>query len=155
MEQPVGTTLGERLRARRLQMGATLLTVATTAGVSVPYLANLEKGRGNPTLDVIVNVARALRVAPAELLARNGPEDLIDDVFIGLPSILVDLAHGKVFAARVEQLAEALSVDVEDAQRKLVLALASTPLRIGDELTDSDCRRLLDAYTLILLHARD
>jgi DNA-binding XRE family transcriptional regulator len=78
MDMDFADRLAVRLRARRAQLGLTLLTVATEAGLSVPYIANLEKARGNPTLDVIVALARALDVSPAELIGdawSTTPED--------------------------------------------------------------------------------
>ena len=44
-----GRGLGARLRARRLALGMTLAEVAERAGLSLPYVSNLERGRGNPT----------------------------------------------------------------------------------------------------------
>src|SRR5439155_12714694 len=40
--------LGNRLRNRRTAAGRTIASVAAEAGLSVPYIANLENGRGNP-----------------------------------------------------------------------------------------------------------
>ena len=48
------------LRDRRKAAGRTIASVAVDAGLSVPYIANLENGRGNPTLS-------ALDRLPAEL----------------------------------------------------------------------------------------
>ena len=42
--------------------------VAVQAGLSVPYIANLEKARGNPTLDPLVRLADALGTHVADLL---------------------------------------------------------------------------------------
>ncbi|MEU8665168.1 helix-turn-helix domain-containing protein, partial [Actinoplanes philippinensis] len=52
--------LGRRLRALRAAGGRTVAAVATEAGLSVPYLANLENGRGNPTVDALSRVGQAL-----------------------------------------------------------------------------------------------
>ena len=46
-------TIGSRLRARRVELGLTLAQVAEQAGLSLPYISNLERGRGNPTLDAL------------------------------------------------------------------------------------------------------
>lgn len=42
--------LGHQLRALRAASGRTVASVAADAGLSVPYIANLENGRGNPTM---------------------------------------------------------------------------------------------------------
>ena len=57
-----GAELGRRLRARRTAAGRTIASVAVQAGLSVPYIANLENGRGNPTLAALTNLAQALGV---------------------------------------------------------------------------------------------
>src|SRR4051812_1812640 len=41
--------MGRQLRALRTAAGRTVASVAADAGLSVPYVANLENGRGNPT----------------------------------------------------------------------------------------------------------
>jgi DNA-binding XRE family transcriptional regulator len=46
-------TIGHRLRARRVELGRTLAEVAEQSGLSLPYVSNLERGRGNPTLDAL------------------------------------------------------------------------------------------------------
>ena len=52
--------LGEILRDRRKAAGRTIASVAMDAGLSVPYIANLENGRGNPTLAALDRLATAL-----------------------------------------------------------------------------------------------
>jgi transcriptional regulator with XRE-family HTH domain len=52
--------LGEILRDRRKAAGRTIASVAVDAGLSVPYIANLENGRGNPTLSALDRLATAL-----------------------------------------------------------------------------------------------
>jgi len=142
---------GERLRARRAELGLTLLTVATQAGLSVPYVANLEKGRGNPTLDAIVALAGALQVGPAELLAVDpGADEQIDDLFVGLPPVLVEFAHGRILASQTRRLAEVCHWKVDQMRRALLRAMATAPRPAGRALNEHDCRRLLDAYQLIL-----
>src|SRR3982751_4150845 len=53
-------SLGARLRVMRAAAGRTIASVAFDAGLSVPYIANLENGRGNPTLGALQSLARAL-----------------------------------------------------------------------------------------------
>jgi transcriptional regulator with XRE-family HTH domain len=52
--------VGRVARARREDLGLTLREVASNAGLSLPYVANLEKGRKNPTLDTLVRLSIAL-----------------------------------------------------------------------------------------------
>ena len=57
MEQ---SEIGRQLRARRTAAGRTVASVAADAGLSVPYIANLENGRGNPTTTALNRLAGAL-----------------------------------------------------------------------------------------------
>jgi transcriptional regulator with XRE-family HTH domain len=47
----------------------TLAAVAESAGLSLPYVSNLERGRGNPTLEALQAIARALDMPLSELVA--------------------------------------------------------------------------------------
>jgi transcriptional regulator with XRE-family HTH domain len=61
--------LGARLRALRHAAGLTLAGVAGPAGVTVPYLSQLETGvRTRPSLAVLRRLAKALGVPLMRLL---------------------------------------------------------------------------------------
>jgi XRE family aerobic/anaerobic benzoate catabolism transcriptional regulator len=62
-------SLGQRARARRLERGWTLREVAERSGVSPRFLVQLEAGRGNISVLRLADVARALEVTPAALIA--------------------------------------------------------------------------------------
>jgi transcriptional regulator with XRE-family HTH domain len=55
----------KRLRRRR---GLTQQALAVKAGVSLGYITRLEIGRHDPRLSTLRKLAKALGVAPAELL---------------------------------------------------------------------------------------
>jgi len=54
------SAIGHQLRASRTAAGRTVASVAADAGLSVPYIANLENGRGNPTTAALARLAEAL-----------------------------------------------------------------------------------------------
>ncbi|MDQ0648651.1 transcriptional regulator with XRE-family HTH domain [Microbacterium natoriense] len=61
---------GEHLRALRQANGhASQEAFAHHVGLDRTYISGLERGARNPTLDVIVKLARGLDVSPAEMLA--------------------------------------------------------------------------------------
>jgi len=62
-------SLGQRARARRLERGWTLREVAERSGVSPRFLVQVEAGRGNISVRRLADVARALDITPAELIA--------------------------------------------------------------------------------------
>jgi transcriptional regulator with XRE-family HTH domain len=61
---------GEHLRDLRQDRGwSSQEAFAHHAGIDRTYISGLERGRRNPTLDVIVKLAQSLDVKPTELLA--------------------------------------------------------------------------------------
>ena len=59
---------GSRIRARREKLKLSQKALAHNAGVHRTYLASLESGRRNPSLETIVKLAVALKVDVAELV---------------------------------------------------------------------------------------
>ncbi|MDE5765458.1 MAG: helix-turn-helix domain-containing protein [Ruminococcus sp.] len=64
-------TLGNRIRNRREELKLTQEEFALKAGISQPYLSQLEKGAFDPTAPVIVRLAVALTMSADELLGIN------------------------------------------------------------------------------------
>ncbi|MFG3102823.1 helix-turn-helix domain-containing protein [Streptomyces sp. NPDC048182] len=61
--------IGPRLRTLRRERGLTLETLAAGTGISVSTLSRLESGIRRPTLDLLIPLARAHRVALDVLVA--------------------------------------------------------------------------------------
>ena len=64
--------IGRNIRALRARAGLTRRQLAMSSGASERYLAQLEGGTGNPSIEMIWAIARALDVAAAELLPFGG-----------------------------------------------------------------------------------
>src|SRR6476646_7075749 len=64
--------VGPRLRQLRLEREATLTDLAEETGISVSTLSRLESGQRKPTLELLLPLARAHRVALDELV--DAPE---------------------------------------------------------------------------------
>ncbi|MCX5150585.1 MULTISPECIES: helix-turn-helix domain-containing protein [unclassified Streptomyces] len=62
------TAVGPRLRALRLQRGSTLAQLAEATGISLSTLSRLESGQRRPTLELLLPLAKAHRVALDELV---------------------------------------------------------------------------------------
>src|SRR3954447_9616436 len=60
--------VGPRLRAARLERGATLAELAETTGISVSTLSRLESGQRKATLELLLPLAQAYRVPLDELV---------------------------------------------------------------------------------------
>lgn len=58
-----GKALGHNLRKVRTERGLTLAGLAERSGVAKATLANIENGRGNPTIETVWSLALALGVA--------------------------------------------------------------------------------------------
>ena len=52
----------------RWRLGLTQEEAAGQAGVTMRYLAEIERGRRNPTLGVLFDIARIMKVAVADLV---------------------------------------------------------------------------------------
>lgn len=61
-------TFGERVAARRLELGLTQVTLAKKLGIHQPDLCDIEKGRHAPTLETVEKIAKALDISPGDLL---------------------------------------------------------------------------------------
>ena len=61
--------LGQKIRIIRDSLGLTQEQLAEGADISLKHLGEIERGRGNPTLATIVDLAKALHVTLSELLA--------------------------------------------------------------------------------------
>lgn len=62
------TAVGPRLRALRRQRGTTLAQLSEATGISLSTLSRLESGQRRPTLELLLPLARAHRVALDELV---------------------------------------------------------------------------------------
>ena len=60
--------LGSRLRALRAERGETLAETAHRAGISAQYLSEVERGRKEPSSEMIAALAGALDTTLAELV---------------------------------------------------------------------------------------
>ena len=79
--QPVPNLLAAAVRARRAALGRTLTTLAEQCGVSVGFLSQIESGRANPTLAVLVRLAEALDTELSVLLAGPPPPEPVGPPF--------------------------------------------------------------------------
>ena len=68
--------IGRRIRSARARVGFTRKQLAAACGASERYLAKLEAGTGNPSIEILMSVADALGVAVAELIPLGGERDL-------------------------------------------------------------------------------
>jgi transcriptional regulator with XRE-family HTH domain len=69
----VATRVAREIRAHREARGLSLSATAARAGLSKTILATIESGAGNPSLETLWRIARALDVTVGTLLAEDDP----------------------------------------------------------------------------------
>ena len=104
-EQPINTTLielGGRVRAWRAQRGMTRKALATDSGLSERFLADVESGKGNVSINSLEAAARALNISIIDLL-QDAPRPAltrIQSLASRLDDAQLDQAHsllGSIF----------------------------------------------------------
>ena len=71
-------SLGEYLKEQRVSSRLSLRQLADQAGVSNPYLSQIERGLRKPSAEVLQQIAKALRISAEQLYIRAGilsPDD--------------------------------------------------------------------------------
>lgn len=68
----LGETLGDYLREQRVANKLSLRQLAEAAGVSNPYLSQIERGLRRPSAEVLQSIAMALRISAETLYVRAG-----------------------------------------------------------------------------------
>lgn len=72
-------TLGDFIRTQRRLTNLSLRQMAELAGVSNPYLSQVERGLYKPSAEVLKGIADALKLSAQTLYARAGLLDDDDD----------------------------------------------------------------------------
>lgn len=130
--------LGAVLRARRKAAGRTIASVAVDAGLSVPYIANLENGRGNPTMAALQRLAAALGTSLEVSLVDAEPREAAQQAVPLSP-------RAREVAKR---LAKTQGTDAHLVEKRLLVVLQAVAETIGTQPDDRDLDRLLDLLNL-------
>ena len=65
-------TLGDYVREQRMANRLSLRQLADAAGVSNPYLSQIERGLRRPSAEVLQSIAKALRISAETLYVQAG-----------------------------------------------------------------------------------
>lgn len=65
-------SLGEYLKEQRVSAEMSLRQLADQAGVSNPYLSQIERGLRKPSAEVLQQIAKALRISAEQVYVRAG-----------------------------------------------------------------------------------
>jgi DNA-binding XRE family transcriptional regulator len=85
--------VGQVLRSERIETRRTLQQVAERAGVSPQYLSEVERGRKDPSSEMLESICGALGLRLADLLAASG-QVLRCTAPVGLPAAADHLRTG-------------------------------------------------------------
>jgi transcriptional regulator with XRE-family HTH domain len=66
------TSIGEYIRQQREQAGKSVRQLAEAAGVSNPYLSQIERGLRKPSADILQQIAKGLRISAEALYVQAG-----------------------------------------------------------------------------------
>jgi transcriptional regulator with XRE-family HTH domain len=91
--------LHERLRELRQERGQRLKDVSEIAGISIPYLSDLERGRTNPSLETLQTLAGAYGISVHDLL--EPVEFYGEQTESALPKGLAELVADPVLGAQI------------------------------------------------------
>jgi transcriptional regulator with XRE-family HTH domain len=72
MATPKVGSLGEYIRAQRTRAKISLRQLADSAGVSNPYLSQIERGLRKPSAEILQQIAKGLRISAEALYVRAG-----------------------------------------------------------------------------------
>jgi transcriptional regulator with XRE-family HTH domain len=67
--------VGRNFARIRREKGLTQEEVEARSGFSQQYLSSLERGRRNPTVITVYEIAKALGVLPVDLIMSDGTKD--------------------------------------------------------------------------------
>ncbi len=111
--------LGRFIRQQRERANLSLRRLADKAGISNPYLSQIERGIRRPSADILKNLSRALEISANSLYRRAG---LIDE----------DLAPVSVY--------EAIESDerLDGDQKRVLLDMYRTLVRSNGSVPDKE-----------------
>ena len=68
----VGSQVGNYIREQRSAAQVSLRELARTAGVSNPYLSQVERGLRKPSAEILASIARGLKISAERSTSRRG-----------------------------------------------------------------------------------
>jgi transcriptional regulator with XRE-family HTH domain len=92
--------IGEFIREQREQAQVSLRQLARLAGVSNPYLSQIERGLRKPSADILQQIAKGLAISAEQLYVRAG----ILESRHGDPEVVAAILADTVLAERQKQV---------------------------------------------------
>jgi transcriptional regulator with XRE-family HTH domain len=90
VQRPTVSTIGEFIREQREQAQVSLRQLSKLAGVSNPYLSQVERGLRRPSAEILQQIAKGLRISAEQLYVHAGILDARSDPGELVARILAD-----------------------------------------------------------------
>jgi len=131
------SSLGDYIREQRESAQVSLRQLAKTAGVSNPYLSQIERGVKKPSAEILQQIAKGLRISAETLYVRAG---LLEDrsgsgASDVVAAILADPAIGERHKRTLVDIYQSFRVEHSTAQA--TEPAASTPTRLRRTTTNA------------------
>ena len=122
-------TLGEYIREQRESAEVSLRQLAKNAGVSNPYLSQVERGLKKPSAEILGQIASALRISAETLYVRAG----LLEPRAGNAAVTESIAADETLTERQRQVL--LEIYAAFQSENAVLATATEAVTVPDPTT--------------------
>ena len=92
--------LGEFIREQRRNARLSLRKLSELAGISNPYLSQIERGLRKPSAEILQAIARGLRISAETLYVRAG---ILDERTGEIPDLVEAIVHDPTLTDRQKQ----------------------------------------------------
>ena len=116
-------TLGEYIRVQRQAAEVSLRQLAKNAGVSNPYLSQVERGLRKPSAEILGQIASALRISAETLYVRAGLLEERD----GDAAVTEAIAHDETLNERQRQVLLEIYAAFQKENAAFAAATATDP----------------------------
>jgi transcriptional regulator with XRE-family HTH domain len=123
----VGSQVGEFIRTQRNAAQVSLRELARAAGVSNPYLSQVERGLRKPSAEILGQIARGLKISAETLYEQAGILDRRSGTAGTVAAIRADEALSERHKAVLLELYETYARDHAAQQARARAAAPTTP----------------------------
>lgn len=115
--------IGEFIREQREQAQVSVRQLAKLAGVSNPYLSQIERGLRKPSADILQQIAKGLAISAEQLYVRAG----ILETRHGDPEVVAAILGDQVLSERQKQVLVEIYESFRRENAQSVVAAAAAP----------------------------
>jgi transcriptional regulator with XRE-family HTH domain len=116
--------VGKFIREQRSAVGMSMRKLASKAGVSNPYLSQIERGLRRPSADILNGIAKALRISAETLYVKAG---ILDDRKGAEDVVATILADRSITERQKQVLAQIYTSFREETERRRAVRRRRAP----------------------------